>query len=106
MSERVYKVHKAGQEESLFYKDILATDEDIVILYDATDENGKWLEEIWDEADAGFPDRNDDQFSTAADNYWTIDIPNVGRGILAQNASPIGIALKMYDALKLNIKFE
>jgi len=115
MIKRKYKVSLPNcggipsEEESQFFADKLNTTPDnILVIYDATDENGEWLEEIWDEEDAGFPIRVGDYKKTHMEyyffSYWEIYVPWIGQGILVQDASPIGIAFKKDDLEKCGME--
>jgi hypothetical protein len=96
------------EEAEFFAKELKTTPENILVIYDATDEDGEWLEEIWDEEDAGFPARDGDEKEVTLSDYflvyWEINVPGIGKGILVENASPIGIAFKKDELLKSNYK--
>lgn len=74
---------------------------DLLVIYDSTDENGEWLEEIWDETEIGLPRRKGEQLMLNGPGYnspyWLIDVPNIGLGFVVQDASPMGIVFRKID---------
>jgi hypothetical protein len=101
-------------EEAEFVSSELNTDIDnILCITDVTDEYEEWFEELYDETYIGFPKREKQEYQVELSNglhlsYWYIDVPNVGKGILVQDASPMGIYFKKSDLDKsnLNIVYE
>lgn len=96
------------QEVENIRKELDATE--LLLVVDAYVDD-EWLEEIWDETDLGFPERdNNSQRVIHNKDYfcsvWDIDVPGIGRGILSQDASPIGIYFKKEDLLASNYELE
>ncbi len=96
-------------EEAEFVAGELNTEIDnILCITDATDEYEEWFEELYDETDIGFPKRERKEYQVELSNglhlcYWYINVPNVGRGIVVQDASPMGIYFKKSDLEKSNL---
>jgi len=116
--ERKYLVsshhHCLFPEEKLLAKQELGTD-DVLCLIDCTNEEGNWKDELWSEDDADFPKRIGDFMEekflmedgmTINLVYWFIDVPEIGRGLLLQDASPIGFIFRREDIEKSKLKFE
>jgi hypothetical protein len=108
------KIYKIGNKTDWeMEEDIIATSKlnspDIVFIYDVTDDKGNWIEEIYDEvSDLGFPKRDSKENYTLVNGlgivWWKINVPNIGEGILFQDASPLAIAFKRKDILDSNIE--
>jgi len=84
--------------------------ENFVCIADVTNEDGIWQDEIWSEVDAMFPKRIGDYQKEIINDvnlvYWFIDVPEIGRGLLLQDASPIGFIFKKEDIEKSNLNIE
>lgn len=81
-----------------------------ICIADCTDDEGHWMDEIWSEVDAMFPKRIGDYQKEIINDvnlvYWFIDVPEIGRGLLLQDASPIGFIFKKEDIEKSNLNIE
>lgn len=78
---------------------------DLLYIYDVTNDEGQWDEEIYDEVkQLGFPDREKEvHHEDEGISWWEINVPNIGKGILFQDASPMGVAFRKEDLVKSKV---
>jgi len=108
--DKMYKVATiTGFKEDTSVAERELDSSDLLYIYDATNDKGQWIEEIWYEYQIGFPRR--EKFGHVEDPavcWWEINVPHIGKGILFQDASPMAIAFKREDLVKskVNLKYE
>lgn len=80
-----------------------------ICIADCTDDEGHWMDEIWDERDIGWPKREPKMYqeSIAHTRYcwWKINVWGIGEAVLFQDASPIGFVFREKDVEHLNIEY-
>jgi len=110
MKKRYYKATPQFEEATPQLAVLLnCLEEDVVCLYDAQDDEGEWLEELYDETEIGLPKREPEAFTLdLPDNgtmsYWEIKIPGINKAYISQDAGPFGIFLNKNDVGELHFE--
>lgn len=91
---------------------ILNTDIDnLLFIIDGKDEDGEWVEEIYELSDIGLPE-NEGEAVTPSNStidipfYWKINIPKIGLGIFLQDAGPGMVVVEKNKFLASGIKYQ
>ena len=108
--EKLYKVSpESGFKEDGIIAERELDSSDLLYIYDATDSSGNWIEEIYFEKEQlDFPKREEKEnyevFDELGLTWWEINVPNIGKGILFQDASPMSIAFRKEDLVNSKLK--
>jgi len=111
IKERLYKVCDVEEDEvELACKELNTDAENLLCIYDVENIEGECWGEVYDEIrQLGFPPREKDVKTIKIDDYeicyWEIFVPEVGKGILIQDASPMSIIFKKDELIKSGLKF-
>lgn len=105
---KIYKVAvTTGFKEDIAVAERELGSSDLLYIYDATDNKGRWEDEIWSEEQLDFPRREEKEnyeiFDDLGLTWWEINVPHIGKGILFQDASPMAIAFKREDLVKSKV---
>ena len=106
MMDKIYKVATmTGFKEDSSVAERELGSSDLLYIYDVTDNEGRWEEEIYLEIDQlGFPKREEKaHVEDESIVWWEINVPHIGKGILFQDASPMAIAFKREDLVKSKV---